>query len=92
MRIISQGGTKDIPYEAVMVYVTYHMPTKIYASPIINTNDELPLGTYKNEEDALYVMDCIRHSKKEGYDYFHMPSAESVTVWRRKKATEGGEL
>jgi len=84
MRIITQGGMKDIPYESVMVYVAYHMPTQIFASPIINTNDELPLGTYKSEEDALYVMDCIRYSKMKGYDYFFMPSADSVPVWRQE--------
>lgn len=90
MRIISQDKKYDVPYDSVTVYVSPVIPREIDADFVPYRSTEV-LGTYNSEEDALYVMDCIRYNKKKGYDYFHMPSAESVTVWRQKKA-KGGDL
>ena len=89
MRIISQDGFIDIPYDSIIVFA---LNGKDVSACTVNDNyNKMTLGTYNNEEDALYVMDCIRYNKRKGYDYFHMPSAESVTVWRQKKA-KGGDL
>lgn len=84
MRIITQKGEADIPYESVMVFVNTDAPSQIYASSVFDTFNDLPLGTYNNADDAMYVMGCIRHSKNYGYDYFHMPSAENVPIMRQK--------
>ena len=90
MRIISQNGMNDYPYEQCMIFVNYKERTKLCISMCGDGADsEFPLGTYDSEEDALYVMECIRYNKKKGYDYFHMPSADDVSTWRQNK---GGEL
>lgn len=89
MRIISQDGIIDIPYDSIIVFA---LNGKDVSACTVNDNyNKMALGTYNNEEDALYVMDCIRYNKKKGYDYFHMPSADSVSTWRQK-ANKGGEV
>ena len=90
MRIISQDKKRDVPYHQVTVYVSSVIPREIDADFVAYRSTEV-LGTYNSEEDALYVMDCIRHSMKYGYDYFYMPSADYVPIMRQK-AAEGGEL
>ena len=89
MRIISQNGMNDYPYDSIMVWVDYTSPKSIGATMCSDPHSEFELGTYNSEEDALYVMECIRYNKKKGYDYFHMPSADDVSTWRQNK---GGEL
>ena len=87
MRIISQDKKHDVPYDCVTVYLSSAIQTFIQADFVAYRYTEI-LGAYNSEEDALYVMDCIRHSKMEGYEYFFMPSADSIPVWRKNK---GGE-
>ena len=87
MRIISQEGKFDIPYDSVLVYVSSVFPKEIHVDFVAYRATYI-VGQYDSEEDALYVMDCIRHSKMEGYEYFFMPSADSIPVWRKNK---GGE-
>ena len=91
MRIITQKGEADIPHESVMVFVNYDEPSRIHASSVFDTFNDMPLGVYNNEKDAMYVMKCIRYNKRKGCEYFHMPSAEIVPVWRQEES-EGGEL
>ena len=89
MRIISQDGLIDIPYDSIIIFALNG--NGVSACTVNDNYNKMILGTYNDGDDALYVMDCIRYNKRKGYDYFHMPSAESVTVWRQKKA-KGGEL
>jgi len=90
MRIISQDKKHDVPYNCVTVYLSSAIQTFIQADFVAYRYTEI-LGAYNSEEDALYVMDCIRYSMKYGYDYFYMPSADYVPIMRQK-AAEGGEL
>ena len=86
MRIINQLGTADIPYNSVMVFVNTDAPSQIYASSVHDTFNDLPLGTYNNEEDAMYVMKNLRRAMKYGFDdYYYMPSADFVPVMRQKE-------
>lgn len=85
MRIITQTGIADIPYESVMVFVNTDAPSRIYASTVFDTFNDLPLGTYKSEDDAMYVMKCIRRAANDGYAYFYMPSADYVPIMRQKE-------
>lgn len=88
MRIISQDGMNDYPYDYIVVYVNHLEHNKIGAT-VCGGSYDIDLGEYDSEEDALYVMDCIRYSKMKGYEYFNMPSAENASYGRKKK---GGEL
>ena len=75
MRIISQSGRIDIPYEMAVVYVEYE-------SIIAKVGDEkYAMGNYSTEEKAIEVMEHLRRSyylRGERYefekDYFWLPA------------------
>ena len=90
MRIISQDGKFDIPYDSVLVYVSSVFPKEIHVDFVAYRATYI-VGQYDSEEDALYVMKCIRYNMRRGSDYFFMPSAEDASAWRQE-AAEGGEL
>ena len=54
MRIISQSGRIDIPYEVAVVYVEYE-------SIIAKVGDEIyAMGNYSTEEKAFKAMEMLR--------------------------------
>ena len=79
MRIISQSGRIDIPYEVAVVYVEYE-------SIIAEVGDErYVMGEYLTEEKAIEVMEHLRRSyylRGERYefekDYFWLPAEKEV--------------
>ena len=79
MRIISQSGRIDIPYEVAVVYVEYE-------SVIAKIGDErYVMGNYSTEEKAIEVMEHLRRSyylRGERYefekDYFWLPAEKEV--------------
>ena len=79
MRIISQSGRIDIPYEVAVVYVEYE-------SIIAKAGDErYAMGNYSTEEKAIEVMEHLRRSyylRGERYefekDYFWLPAEKEV--------------
>ena len=79
MRIISQSGRIDIPYEVAVVYVEYE-------SIIAKVGDErYAMGNYSTEEKAIEVMEHLRRSyylRDERYefekDYFWIPDEKEV--------------
>ena len=79
MRIISQSGRIDIPYEVAVVYVEYE-------SIIAKVGDErYAMGNYSTEEKAIEVMEHLRRSyylRSERYefekDYFWLPAEKEV--------------
>ena len=79
MRIISQSGRIDIPYEVAVVYVEYE-------SIIAKVGDErYAMGNYSTEEKAIEVMEHLRRSyylRDERYefekDYFWLPAEKEV--------------
>ena len=79
MRIISQSGRIDIPYEVAAVYVEYE-------SVIAKVGDErYAMGNYSTEEKAIEVMEHLRRSyylRGERYefekDYFWLPAEKEV--------------
>ena len=90
MRIISQDGMNDYPYDYIVVYVNHLEHNKIGATTCGDSYD-IELGEYNSEEDALCVMKSIRKAAMDRNYYFYMPSAEGASWWRQK-AAEGGEL
>ena len=79
MRIISQSGRIDIPYDVAVVYVQYE-------SVIAKVGDErYVMGEYLTEEKAIEVMEHLRRSyylRGERYefekDYFWLPAEKEV--------------
>ena len=76
MRIISQNGAIDIPYEVAVVYVEYE-------SVIAKVGDErYAMGNYSTEEKAVKSMEMLREkyllyksatNEKSFYEFFDNP-------------------
>ena len=76
MRIISQSGRIDIPYEVAVVYVEYE-------SVIAKVCDErYAMGNYSTEEKAVKSMEMLREkyllyksatNEKSFYEFFDNP-------------------
>ena len=76
MRIISQNGAIDIPYEVAVVYVEYE-------SIIAKVGDErYAMGNYLTEENAVKSMEMLREkyllyksatNEKSFYEFFDNP-------------------
>lgn len=76
MRIISQSGRIDIPYEVAAVYVEYE-------SIIAKVGDErYAMGSYSTEEKAFKVMEMLRElflkfstatNRENFYEFFDEP-------------------
>lgn len=67
MRLISQNGYHDVPYESVIIQLL-HEENTIYAySPFDLTNNIccILLGKYSTEKDALKVMKMCRDEYKK---------------------------
>ena len=90
MRIISQDGKTDVPYENVILYVGTSYDSKrgkvnkVYARSIDNV-DFFPIGTYKDSEDAMDVMDQIRNCYSSGREYCYMPTEDEMLMMERNK-------
>ena len=64
MRIISQSGRIDIPYEVAVVYVEYE-------SIIAKVGDErYAMGNYSTEEKAFKVMEMLREAYNNN-EFYH---------------------
>lgn len=82
MRIISQCGSADIPYEGVVVYVNNDKPTDIYASLVGDCYD-LPLGVYNSEEDAKFALLYFSAMYIAGVAVCVAPSATAIENLRQ---------
>lgn len=83
MRIISQNGMNDYPYEQCMIFVNYKERTKLCISMCGDGADsEFPLGTYNSEDDAKFVIEMIGASYMIGSHWMHMPDAEQARILR----------
>ena len=62
MRLISQDGMIDVPYDKVVVKVTEH-PFKTIISALFEREDymkDIVMGCYSTESKALKVMEMLR--------------------------------
>lgn len=83
MRIISQNRMTDIPYDSAVVFINRRNTKDIYVGGV--SNDEgYPIGTYYNQDDAMYVMQLIREVRNHKYENFYMPKAEEVSSLRNE--------
>lgn len=80
MRIISQNGLIDIPYDSIIIFALHD---KDVSACTVNDNyNKMILGTYNDGEDALFVMKQIRRAANDGYTYYFMPSAKEVERYK----------
>lgn len=64
MRLISQDGMIDVPYDKVVVKVTEH-PFKMVISALFEREDcmkDIVMGYYSTEAKALKVMEMLRNA------------------------------
>ena len=89
MRLVSQDGMIDVPYDKVVVKVTEH-PFKMVISALFEREDcmkDIVMGYYSTEAKALRVMEMLRKEYLATvYDYrtrpkvFKFPADEEVEV------------
>ena len=89
MRLISQDGMIDVPYQKVIVSLSYICNTEIvgwwFGCP---DGEVITLGNYSTIDKALKVIEMLRKEYLETvYDYrtkpkvFQFPKDEDVEVW-----------
>ena len=77
MRLISQDGMIDVPYDKVVVKVTEH-PFKMVISALFEREDcmkDIVMGYYSTESKALKVMEMLRD------EYLQYCTARSNEYW-----------
>jgi hypothetical protein len=94
VRIISQNGMADYPYEQCMIFVNYKERTKLCAS--ICGDDAYTygeLGEYDSEEDAKFALQYISAMYVAGVKLCEALSAETLHELRTVFLTnrENGE-
>ena len=68
MRVISQDGIVDFPYENAVLYVEYE-------SVIVKVgNERCIIGIYSTEEKAIKAMEMLRE-KYENNEFYHHTAA-----------------
>ena len=87
MRIISQDGMTDTPYDGAVVYIHRRTNKQIYVGNV-GDDEGFLIGTYNSEEDAVYVMSLIQQTSMCNHKYFYMPEAGKVSMI--KEQLEGG--
>lgn len=71
MRVISQDGTVDFPYEKAVLYVEYE-------SVIAKVgNERCVIGIYSTEEKAIKAMEMLRE-KYENNEFYHHTATTDI--------------
>ena len=96
MRVISQDGTIDIPYEDVIIQ---RFESKIYflnknLTGVEPLNDDMQIAKYSTEEKAKKAMEMLRIAYENNEFYHHTSNSEHFTEFTKalsekmfKKAT-----
>ena len=78
----------DTPYDGAVVYIDRITDKQICV--IVHVPDEsFTIGTYDNQDDAVYVLSLIQKTFMCNHKCFYMPEVEEVSVIRAKM--KGGE-
>lgn len=83
MRIISQDGMEDLPYESIGICINYHSKTDIIAYPAANfsSDDEYwRLAHYSSEEKAKKAMELLREAYMAHNQYESMTAEQRVLM------------
>lgn len=81
MRLISQDGMIDVPYQKVIVSLSFICNTEIVGWWFGCPEEEvITLGNYSTEAKALKVMEMLREKNFWDKDVFKFPADEEVEV------------
>jgi hypothetical protein len=75
MRVISQDGENDVPYEKTYVSIFYNNNRQIIAFDTLVGNDYLTMAEYSTEEKAIKAMEMLRE------EYRNYATAKSDDYW-----------
>lgn len=75
MRIISQKGNIDVPYEKVVLFAD-----NVGAIHCKFGGESFRMGLYSSKQDAKAVMKMIRDAWDNAYEMFQLPKREEVKV------------
>lgn len=81
MRIISQNGMSDYPYDHIVVYVNHLEHNKIGAT-VCGDSYDIELAEYDSEDDAKFVLEMIGAAYMLDSRWMHMPDAEQARILR----------
>ena len=81
MRVISQDGTLDIPYEDVIIQ---RFESRIYflnknLTGVEPLNNDMQIAEYSTEEKAKKAMEMLRISYENNEFYHHTSNSEHFT-------------
>ena len=84
MRIISQNGMNDYPYEQCYVFVNYKERTKLCIAMCGDSDFYAEMGEYNSEEDAKFVLEFVNTSYMIGSHSIYLPDAEVAATLRNR--------
>ena len=90
MRVISQDGTIDIPYEDVIIQ---RFESRIYflnknLTGVEPLNDDMQIAEYSTEEKAKKAMEMLRISYENNEFYHHTSNSEHFTEFAKALSEE----
>ena len=90
MRVISQDGTLDIPYEDVIIQ---RFESRIYflnknLTGVEELNNDMQIAEYSTEEKAKKAMEMLRISYENNEFYHHTSNSEHFTEFTQALSEE----
>ena len=90
MRVISQDGTIDIPYEDVIIQ---RFESRIYflnknLTGVEPLNDDMQIAKYSTEEKAKKAMEMLRIVYENNEFYHHTSNSEHFTEFAKSLSEE----
>ena len=90
MRVISQDGTIDMPYEEVIIQ---RFKSKIYflnknLTGVEPFNDDMQIAEYSTEEKARKAMEMLRFAYENNEFYHHTGNSEHFTEFTKALSEE----
>ena len=90
MRVISQDGTLDIPYEDVIIQ---RFESRIYflnknLTGVEPLNDDMQIAEYSTEEKAKKAMEMLRIAYENNEFYHHTDNSEHFTEFAKALSEE----
>ena len=90
MRVISQGGTIDMPYEEVIIQ---RFKSRIYflnknLTGVETLNDDMQIAEYSTEEKAKKAMEMLRITYENNEFYHHTANSEYFTKFTQALSEE----
>ena len=90
MRVISQDGTIDIPYESVIIQ---RFGREIYflnknLTGVENLVSDMDIATYSTEEKAKKAMEMLRIAYENNEFYHHISNSEHFTEFTKALSEE----